>query len=223
LFLLTLVATFIVVLLDYNYYLIYDYEGVASGGAEIAAGVFAALSDSLALGTIFLLSLGWTLLRSQLSDRESRLVGYAVFSYLVFSLGSAVCVIDSTICTSISLIAFILRNLLLLAIIVAMNFTVTHLRILLTHSPWVPSTPIQYARCKQYQVFRLVYILYLFLPTIIYIVQTTTFTWKEDWMVVALNEMTTIGMLFFVGITFSPMQEAFLLRAFDGSINSVRT
>ncbi len=38
----------------------------------------------------------------------------------------------------------------------------------------------------------------------------------------ALNEMTTIGILFFVGVTFGPMQEAFLLRAFDGSINAVR-
>lgn len=61
--------------------------------------------------------------------------------------------------------AFIIKSLVLLAIIIAMNFTVTQLRAMLTHTPWVPSTPIQYARCKQLQVFRLLFILYLLLPT----------------------------------------------------------
>lgn len=39
---------------------------------------------------------------------------------------------------------------------------------------------------------------------------------------VALNEMTTLAMFFFIGVTFSPLNEVMLLRAFDGSINAVQ-
>lgn len=47
------------------------------------------------------------------------------------------------ICDSLDLVAFIIKSLLLLAIIIAMNFTVTQLRAMLNHTPWVPSTPLQ--------------------------------------------------------------------------------
>lgn len=52
-----------------------------------------------------------------MSDRESRLVGYAVFSYLVFSLGSAVCVIDS-VKSSFLLFPYNTFNLKLFSIVV---------------------------------------------------------------------------------------------------------
>lgn len=41
------------------------------------------------------------------------------------------------------MIAFVIKSLILLAIIIAMNFTVTQLRAMLNHSPWVPSIPLQ--------------------------------------------------------------------------------
>jgi len=68
-------------------------------------------------------------------------------------------------CQALSLVAFVVRSLILLAIIIAMNFTVTQLRAMLAHTPWVPSTPLQYARCKQFQTLRVVFIIYLLLPT----------------------------------------------------------
>jgi hypothetical protein len=68
-------------------------------------------------------------------------------------------------------VSFIIKSLILLAIIIAMNFTVTQLRAMLQHSPWVPSTPIQYARSKQLQIFRFLFILYLLLPTAFLVIQ----------------------------------------------------
>jgi hypothetical protein len=127
----------------------------------------------------------------------------------------------SQTCQSLNLVTYILRNLVLLGIIIAMNFTVTQLRAGLIHSPWIPSTPVQYARVKQFQVFRIVFILYLLLPTAFLLVQSSFFSWKETWIVFLLNDVLTLYMYFHVGATFAPLQEPFLIRAFDNTFTAV--
>jgi hypothetical protein len=44
---------------------------------------------------------------------------------------------------------------------------------MLYHSPWVASTPIQYARSKQFQIFRLMFIVYLLLPTVFILIKVS--------------------------------------------------
>lgn len=124
-----------------------------------------------------------------------------------------------TSCQALSLVSFVIRSLVLLAIIIAMNFTVTQLRAMLTHTPWVPSTPLQYARCKQFQMFRVVFIIYLLVPTAFLLVEVTTYSWREQWLVTLLNEATDLLFFFHLGVTFSPMYEPLLTRAFDGSLH----
>jgi predicted neutral ceramidase superfamily lipid hydrolase len=46
-------------------------------------------------------------------------------------------------CVALNLIPFILQSLIMLGIIIAMNFSVTQLRVMVNNSPWVPSTPLQ--------------------------------------------------------------------------------
>lgn len=48
-----------------------------------------------------------------------------------------------TTCQALSLVPFVLQSIILLAVIIAMNFTVTQLRAMVGNSPWVPSTPLQ--------------------------------------------------------------------------------
>ena len=43
------------------------------------------------------------------------------------------------------------------------------------------------------------------------------YTWKETWVITALNDFLTILMIFHIGVTFGPLQEPFLIRAFDGT------
>jgi hypothetical protein len=45
-------------------------------------------------------------------------------------------------------VPFIIQSLIMLGIIIAMNFSVTQLRAMVSNSPWVPSTPLQVrSRC----------------------------------------------------------------------------
>lgn len=69
---------------------------------------------------------------------------WSLVAFFVFAVGAAGCTpSDDETCKALSLLTFILKSVLLLAIIIAMNFTVTQLRQMLHHSTWVPSTPLQ--------------------------------------------------------------------------------
>lgn len=114
--------------------------------------------------------------------------------------------------------AFVIRSLILLSIIILMNFTYTQLRAMLSHTPWVPSTPLQYARHKQFQVFRFVVVCYLLLPTIYLLIEVTTLNWREQWVIITLGEATDLLFFFYLGVTFSPLYEPILTRGFDGSL-----
>ncbi len=104
--------------------------------------------------------------------RELSIAILSLMFYFAFGIAAAICVDqDDPSCTGFSLVTLVIKSLILLAIIVAMNYTVTLLKSVLYHSPWVPSTPIQYARSKQYQIFRLMFIVYLLMPTVFILIK----------------------------------------------------
>jgi hypothetical protein len=43
------------------------------------------------------------------------------------------------------------------------------------------------------------------------------FTWKEEWVTTFLTELLDLMLIFHVGVTFSPLHETLLVRAFDGT------
>lgn len=48
-------------------------------------------------------------------------------------------------------------------------------------------------------------------------------SWREQWISFALSELLDIAMIFHVGVSFSPLHETLLTRAFDGSNNAAAT
>ena len=104
--------------------------------------------------------------RAQISPREVKLAWAALSSYFVLGLLEAACLDTDSVssrfplvfdnlklsphiippqdlCQSLSLIAYVLRTLVFLGIIIAMNFTVSHLKATLMHTPWGWNLPIQ--------------------------------------------------------------------------------
>ncbi|KAJ1437755.1 hypothetical protein B484DRAFT_428190 [Ochromonadaceae sp. CCMP2298] len=217
LFLATLVSVFLFVTLRYAEGYRYNESGRDDIPLTVAGNILGSISTTLLLASLLLVSMGWSLVRTNITLGEQQKVAGALFAFFVFSFGDAVCLDDSSACFSLNLIAFIIRALILLAIIIAMNFTVAQLRAMIAQSPWVPSTPIQYARSKQYQAFRFMFILYLLLPTAFLIIEVVMFTWKEEWVTTFLTELLDLMLIFHVGVTFSPLHETLLVRAFDGT------
>eukprot|EP01035_Chromulina_nebulosa_P016892 gene16892-22381_t len=166
-------------------------------------------------------SLGWSIVRRFLSEKEWRMLSFTIAFYFIIGLGNAVCLDqNSTSCASLNLVTYILRTLVFLAIIVAMNFTVTQLKAMVIQSPWTPSIQIQYIQTRQYMFFRIAFIVYILAPTIIYLVQSSLFSWKESWVPTVLNDLILILMYFQMGVNFSPIHEDLVLGAFDGTYDT---
>ena len=102
----------------------------------------------------------------------------------------------------------------MLGIIICLNFTITQLRAMLAHTQWDPSSAYCYARTKQFQTFRIGFVLYLLLPTAILLVQDILYTWEQDWLGTALPDILQVLMYLLVGSTFAPLKDHFINRAF---------
>jgi hypothetical protein len=105
--------------------------------------------------------------------------------------------------------------------IIAMNYTVSHLRTLITNLTWCPSIPYLYVRLRNYYNLRSFFLLYILLPTAVLMIQVTMLSWKEEWVVHLLNNIITLAFYVLVGIIFSPLDVSLLTRPFDGTLVSI--
>jgi hypothetical protein len=220
-FVVTLIIQAVDIIVDYYYYIDASKTGVSSFAVGVISDIIDYTAETCILGTFLLLSMGWNTLQFRLSQKQLMRVLGGLGSFIVMGIGSSTCA-DPTgnLCQSIYLITHVVRALLLLAIIICLNFTITQLRSMLAHSPWDPSTPYYYARARQFQTFRIVFILYLIFPTGFLLVQDLMFTWKESWINFMLLELRNVLLFATAGTIFAPFQDAFLTRAFDGTFSN---
>lgn len=70
----------------------YNKHGEEDDSVDIAANVFEAFTSTSALTTLFLLSMGWSVLRERLAAKEARFVNMSMLTYFIFAFGSALCI-----------------------------------------------------------------------------------------------------------------------------------
>jgi hypothetical protein len=177
------------------------------------------LSNVVSLVTLFIISLGLNYGHNVLM-REKKIGFMAVLSYFIIGFGGALCTQSTDQCKSLWLVAYVMRSIVVLGIIVAMNYSVAQLRAIIVNSTWAPSTPWHYHKLQQYQVYRLVFLLYLILPTIFLTIQSTLLTWKDNWITFLMTELLTLFIYLHIGINFAPDRDDFFNRAFDGTYNT---
>lgn len=182
---------------------------------EYANNMFVMIEEVITLTCVLLMVLGWSTVHFRLTQIQIRVSAGALGLFLVMGLGSSSCLEDtSTACESLFLVTYIIRALLMLGIIICLNFTITQLRAMLAHTQWDPSSAYCYARTKQFQTFRVGFVLYLLLPTAILLVQDILYTWEQDWLGTALPDILQVLMYLLVGSTFAPLKDHFINRAF---------
>jgi hypothetical protein len=220
-FLCTLILQIIDLIVDYYYYMDAASTGVSDVWFNAASNIIDYFAESFLLLTFLLLCMGWSTLRFRLSNKQMMRVLGGVGIFFVFGLGSSFCFdTESSVCQGVYLITHVIRALILLAVIICLNFTITQLRSMLAQGPWDPSTPYYYARARQFSTFRVVFVLYLLLPTGFLLVQDIMYTWKQSWVNFMLLELRNIFLFLVTGTAFAPFQDAFLTRAFDGTFSN---
>merc|ERR1712070_514209 len=108
----------------------------------------------------------------------------------------------SSICSAYLLTEYIVRSLIMLGIIVAMNFNITQLRTRLNEDRWgIQDTPLQYDKLRKLQSFRLAFLAYLLVPTALLIIKITVLSWRYEWTHTMLAEMLPLLIYVHVGYT----------------------
>lgn len=220
-FLATVLFALLAVVLSYAQLYYQNKDGVLSDKYVVAVRVFQNFTETGGLTSLLLLSLGWSTVHFRLTDKQTATALGGMVVYFIFGVSSAACIKDSDACRSLELVSYILHSLVLLGIIIALNFTITQMRATLIHSPWDPSTPYFYTRCKQFQTFRIVFVLYLLLPTAFFFVEESLYGWQETWMKQTFDEILQILVYLHVGCCFAPLKDTFIYRAFDGTYDRV--
>jgi hypothetical protein len=219
-FLLTLSLGAMSYLMWYLYMQQLDREGEANLAVTIGLRAIDHIYSTLFFSSLMLVSFGWTISRTFLSDKEKRFAVFSLSSYLLVGIASAGCMDSSATCSSLFVFTYILRTIILLGIVIAMNFSMTQLRTIIMHSPWIQSILFLYARAKQFNYFRVALLLYLILPSIVLLIQVTILSWKTLWFADFLIEFIDVMIAVVIGVSFSPLSESYLSRAFDGSLDA---
>jgi len=212
---------FIIIQLIIRYIQIHEIEtlGYTKMNMLILYNIFEHISNVISLITLLVISFGLNYGHNVLI-REKKIGAIAILCYFIVGFGGAFCAKTTNQCKSIWLVTYVMRSIVILGIIVAMNYSVAQLRAIIINSTWAPSTPWHYHKLQQYQIFRLVFLLYLILPTIFLTIQSTLFTWKDNWIVFLMTELLTLFMCIHIGINFAPDRDDFFNRAFDGTFNN---
>ncbi|CAM9383284.1 unnamed protein product [Laminaria digitata] len=200
------------------YYHRQNEEGNNQDSLRIAAVLFMHLFDVMLLLTLLLFSLGWGFIRQSLRFKEGWLVTLTVGLYAGVSLLKATCDDSGTQwCSSISLMEYTVRSLIMLSTVVAINFNITHIRFCI-QLPWTSSSALEYLKLSRYLSYRITFLVYLLVPTALLVVKITILSWEYEWIFTALEEFVMMLILARLGTTFAPLDPWLLTRAFDHSL-----
>ncbi|CAM9201879.1 unnamed protein product [Ectocarpus sp. 6 AP-2014] len=188
-----------------------------------AVVLFIVLFQVVFLLTLLLFSLGWGFIRPSLRSKEGWLVTITIGFYAGVSLIDASCddTNSSSWCSGVGLMAYAVRSLVMLTTVVAINFNITHIRFCIQQLPWTSSSALEYVKLSRYLSYRMTFLAYLLMPTVLLMVSVFILSWEYDWIYVALDEFVRFLIIAHLGVTFAPLDPWLLTRAFDHSLEQL--
>ncbi|CAM9315553.1 unnamed protein product, partial [Hapterophycus canaliculatus] len=144
-------------------------------------------------------------------------VSITIGFYAGVSILHATCSDSNQWCDGVGLIEYAVRSLVMLSTVVAINFNITHIRFCI-QLPWTSSSALEYLKLSRYFAYRMTFLAYLLLPTVLLMVNTFILSWKYEWVHRALEELVMFLILVHLGVTFAPLDPWILTRAFDHSL-----
>eukprot|EP00937_MAST-01D_sp_MAST-1D-sp2_P000180 g180.t1 len=198
-----------------------ELERVRSRGLDIywlasSRGLLQSVAEMTFLGQLLVTSLGWCLVRARLTVKERQALAAVFGLYTVVAVVKAFCgkpcaayelclSSPQRACSASVLAEYVIKLLVMLGIIVAMNYNITHLRTVLHDERWHEGRSADmYAKLHKLQAFRLAFLIVLLFPTVLLIVRITVFTWRYEWAAEMLNETLTLSVYIYMGMAYRP-------------------
>ena len=163
-------------------------------------------STTLLLASMTLGSVGFRVTRRTLSLRVwlSLCAIFAVYITTAALSGFCVPTANSDLCSAHELSEYILRSLVLLCVVVAMNFNISNIRAHILHSAWLPSMAVLYSKYSMFRDFRIAFLLYLVYPTVVLLLRISVITSSHEWLTDAMDATGLCVMYFLLGLSFRP-------------------
>jgi hypothetical protein len=221
----TVVISVISSSMDYIGNSIQNDNGRMDPGLKAAVYIFHFLETLSFKFTVLLLGMGWDFVCQNIAFHERIAVAALFALFFAIGLSQLPCVgkdLDSLSsgCQALNLVEYVLAGLILLSTIIAMNYSVSQLRAIISNLNWYPSMPVLYARLKQFNQFRNVFLALLVVPTVMYMVEITVLTWRQKWVGDLGQALVKMVFICYTGAIFIPLDNTFLNRSFNGSFNS---
>lgn len=116
-------------------------------------------------------------------------------------------------CQAYNLGLYILQCLLLLLTIISVNWSISSLRSSLNTSPWrVTSTPLTYFALQHLHFLRALFLIYLFLPTLLMFSRLMLFSCSYAWIDSILQQSINLAILVALAINFAPNDKTFYYK-----------
>jgi len=165
------------------YYLGAKNDGDAYGTLLVMTLLTRTLANITLLTTLLLVSLGFTVFRSNLAPREKQVVVTIFVLYFGVGVLQATCVDGVSYCGTYTLADYILRSVIMLATIVALNYNLAALKAGISGVNWMTTTQASYRTILMFYSFRWTYMAYLLLPTFGLLVNVALLSSKYEWAV----------------------------------------
>lgn len=201
-----LVLQLVSMALNVAYYVELGKHGDANANISDVASAF---SHGVFLCTLMLISLGWKITRDTLPLRQGLVVCLVFGLYHFVAFLNAICDNAAKSCATYLLGEYVVRSIVMLVIIVAVNFNITSLRVQLSDTTWMPSTPAMYTNVTMLQQFRYAFLVNLILPTAAIVVDVSVISWRSQWLSLLMKETVTAFVYLLFWLVLRP-------RLFDG-------
>jgi hypothetical protein len=97
---------------------------------------------------------------------------------------------------------------------VSINFNITSSRAVLKAFPWSSHVPLQYKALASFNVFRLVFLAYLLLPTLLLVARVTLVAWPYAWVDPLLRHALFLALYVALAMAFAPTDKELYRRPF---------
>lgn len=212
-------------LFKYWYYTKLSQTGSHTRFVAIARSLVDSSAGGCLLGVQMLASLGWSLTRDQLGKREFRAIVLMLFVYCSVAGIKALCGDEDDVCKAYLLTEYIIKSVIMLGVVVALNFTISQLRLTIHESRWNSQlSPITYMKLVQYQKLRSIFLTNLLVPTILLVINLLVITppgfWRYEWINSMLREVGFLLVYGWIALALRPLDPLIYSRISLATDNS---
>ncbi|ETW04951.1 hypothetical protein, variant 1 [Aphanomyces invadans] len=192
------------------YYKDFSANGIEHSVVATARNVFEGATDTVFMSFLVLCAMGWSWSRRKLTLPERRFFSMVLVLYSTVATIKATCSAKEPTCQAYFLTEYAIKSLVMLGIIIALNYNITRMQMHSDGMRWHgDNVPVHYACLELLRNFRLSFVAYLLMPSVVVLVNAGLLlppgSWRLHWASCMNEELFMLGIYCHLAYTLRPM------------------